>query len=177
MTWRDVNSCYCDWWVPSGISDRWWWCDVKMVERRCWRTREIECTLPCAIVTTYVVCDKRWYSYGMSLRYFRFFLAVVRFLYEMTCLLVLVPIAVVSQYSGVMGWWRGGDAKACMREWVREEWGGGDDGEYMLRRGESSWLCIKFEVVFFAGHSIFDQGSSAFFSCVACEWILPPFLA
>ena len=119
MTWRDVNSCYCDWWVPSGIWDRWWWCDVKMVERRCWRTREIECTLPCAIVTTYVVCDKRWYSYGMSLRYFMFFLAVVRFPYDMACLLVLVPIAVVSQYSGVMGWWRGGDAKACMREWGR----------------------------------------------------------
>jgi hypothetical protein len=25
----------------------------------------------------------------------------------------------------------------------------------MLRRGESSWLCLKFEFAFFAGHGIF----------------------
>ncbi len=29
----------------------------------------------------------------------------------------------------------------------------------------NSWLCMKFEFAFFAGHGIFDQGSSAFFSC------------
>ena len=27
----------------------------------------------------------------------------------------------------------------------------------MLRRGESSWLCIKFEFAFFASDTIFDQ--------------------
>ncbi len=27
----------------------------------------------------------------------------------------------------------------------------------MLRRGESSWLCMKFEFAFVAGNSIFDQ--------------------
>ncbi len=35
--------------------------------------------------------------------------------------------------------------------------------------GESSWLCMWFEVAFIAGHGIFDQGASAFFSCVDCE--------
>ncbi len=40
----------------------------------------------------------------------------------------------------------------------------------MLRRGESSWLCMKLECAFFAGHSIFIKyGSSAVFSCIACE--------
>jgi hypothetical protein len=38
----------------------------------------------------------------------------------------------------VGGWWRGGDAKVCMREFVREK----------------GWLCMKFEFSFFAGHSI-----------------------
>ncbi len=35
--------------------------------------------------------------------------------------------------------------------------GGGAGGELvgnMLRRGESSWLCMKFEFAFFGGHSI-----------------------
>jgi hypothetical protein len=27
----------------------------------------------------------------------------------------------------------------------------------MLKRGASSWLCMKFEFAFFAGHDIFDQ--------------------
>ncbi len=44
MTRRDVSSCYCDWRVQSGGRGWWWGCDVKMVERWCWRTREIECT-------------------------------------------------------------------------------------------------------------------------------------
>ena len=48
-----------------------------------------------------------------------------------------------------------------------ERGAGGGMGN-MFRRGESSWLCMKFEF-FFAVHGIFDQGSSAFFSCVACE--------
>jgi hypothetical protein len=39
----------------------------------------------------------------------------------------------------------------------------------MLRRGESSLSCMKFEVAFFAVHGIFDQASSALFSCVAYE--------
>jgi hypothetical protein len=39
----------------------------------------------------------------------------------------------------------------------------------MLRRGESSCLSMKFELAFFGGHGIFGQGSSGFFSCVACE--------
>ena len=29
----------------------------------------------------------------------------------------------------------------------------------MLRRGESSWLCMKFELAFFAGATILDQVS------------------
>jgi hypothetical protein len=43
---------------------------------------------------------------------------------------------------------------------------GGWAMEYMWRWGESSGLCMQFE---FARHGIFDQGSSFFFSCVACE--------
>ncbi len=70
---------------------------------------------------------------------------------------------------GGCGWWRRGDAKACMRERVGEKWGEGRLMGIMLRRGESSWLCMKFKFAVIAGHGIFDQGSSAFFSCVACE--------
>ncbi len=63
MTWRDVNSCYCDWSVQwRGWGGCWLW-DVKMVQRRCRIMRNIKCTCPWPIVTTYVVCDKRWYSY------------------------------------------------------------------------------------------------------------------
>jgi hypothetical protein len=37
-----------------------------------------------------------------------------------------------------------------------------------LRRGEISWLCMKFKFAFFAGHDNFHEGSSAFFSCFLC---------
>jgi hypothetical protein len=49
MIWRDVNSCFCDWRVQSGVLGwvvRMWCIDL--------------CT-PRPIVTKYVVCDKRWY--------------------------------------------------------------------------------------------------------------------
>ncbi len=44
MTWRDVNACYCVWRFQSGGWGWWRGADVKMVERWCWRVREIECT-------------------------------------------------------------------------------------------------------------------------------------
>ncbi len=75
MTWRDVKSCSCDWRVQSGVWGWWWWCDVKMVERCCWRMRESACTP----------------SYEMSVWDFMLFWAVVRFPYEISCLLALVP--------------------------------------------------------------------------------------
>ncbi len=47
--------------------------------------------------------------------------------------------------------------------------GGGGEGEYMSRRGEISWLCLNLRLPSSAGHSIFGEGFSASFSCVACE--------
>ncbi len=48
--------------------------------------------------------------------------------------------------------------------------GGGGGVGNMLRRGGSSWLCMKFEVAFIAGHGIFDEGYSVIlFLRVACE--------
>ncbi len=45
-----------------------------------------------------------------------------------------------------------------MRVWVREKVcvcvGGGELMGNMFRRSENSWLCMKFEFAFFAGHSI-----------------------
>jgi hypothetical protein len=62
MTWRDVNSCYCDGRVQSGLG-WWWWCAVKMVERcgveACGRLRELSVlpSWPIVTTTTYVVRD------------------------------------------------------------------------------------------------------------------------
>ena len=67
-----------------------------------------------------------WFSNDISC-----FLAVVRFPYENSRLLVLVQRTFVGGLS--MG--------------------------NMLRRGESSWLCMKFELAFFAGATILDQVS------------------
>ncbi len=49
--------------------------------------------------------------------------------------------------------------------------GGGRLIGNMLRRGGSSWLCIKFELAFIAGHGTLPVSE------VACEWSLHPFLA
>jgi hypothetical protein len=55
----------------------------------------------------------------------------------------------------------GGDAKVMQRRALIESevgrMGRGVDGEYvesMLRRGESIWLCLKFQFSFFAGLSV-----------------------
>ncbi len=72
MTWLDVNSCYCDWWVQSGGLGWCWLCDVKMVEWWCWRMQEIECS-SLAHCNNVLVCDKRWYSHERSLWYFMLF--------------------------------------------------------------------------------------------------------
>ncbi len=97
-TSRNVNSCYSDWRVQSGVWGWLWWCVLsKMVEKWCWRMREIECTLPWPIVTTYVVCDQRWYCLMRCPYYISCFLAVVRFPFEISCLLALVPNTIVSK--------------------------------------------------------------------------------
>jgi hypothetical protein len=44
MPWRDVNSCYCDWRIQSGVGGWRWWCDVKTVDRWSWSMQKIECT-------------------------------------------------------------------------------------------------------------------------------------
>jgi hypothetical protein len=41
-----------------------------------------------------------------------------------------------------------------MRRHAGEGEFGGRGGGNMLRRGESSWLCMKFEFAFFVGHGI-----------------------
>ncbi len=75
MNWRDVNSCYCDRRVQSRVWVWvwWWWFDVKMIERWFWRIVGNWVYSHWSIVTTYVVCDKRWYSYEMSLWYVMLF--------------------------------------------------------------------------------------------------------
>ncbi len=55
-------------------------------------------------------------------------------------------------------------------------WGGGVDGENMLRRGESSWLCMKFEFAFFAGHGIFIRVFPLSFLVLPMNELCPPFL-
>ncbi len=55
-TWRDVKSCYCGWRVQSGD----------------WVVREVlknagDWVYSLGPLTTYVVCDKRWYFYEISL--------------------------------------------------------------------------------------------------------------
>ncbi len=63
----------------------------------------------------------------------------------------------IGGFSRGLGWWRGCDAKACVRvnrDGRRGWWN-------MLRRGDSSWLWMNF----------------AFFSCVDCERNLLSFLA
>jgi hypothetical protein len=60
-----------------------------------------------------------------------------------------------SNSQSFWGWWRGGDANACIRECVREHRGGG--GRVIgntSRWGESSWLCMKVEFAFFSGYCI-----------------------
>jgi hypothetical protein len=39
----------------------------------------------------------------------------------------------------------------------------------MVEKVREYLIGMAFEVAFFAGHGICDQGSSAFFSCVDCE--------
>jgi hypothetical protein len=41
LTWREFMLL----WLEGSVGGLgWWWCDVKMVGRWCWRMREIECT-------------------------------------------------------------------------------------------------------------------------------------
>jgi hypothetical protein len=97
------------------------------------------------------LCDKRWYSCEMSWWYLMLFLAVVRSVDDIWCLFSLRPYHGWFKIVWCWGWWRGGHALACMLEWVREK---EVAMEYMLRRGESSCLCVKCEFAFFACHCI-----------------------
>jgi hypothetical protein len=84
LTWRDVNSWFCDWRVQSEVWGWWWWCAVKMVERWCWRMREIECT-PIAHCNN--SCGL-WLTVIFSWDWFPD---------EISCLLALVPNTFVSK--------------------------------------------------------------------------------
>ncbi len=44
------------------------------------------------------------------------FSAVVRFPHEISCLMAFVPHTFFPNSRGGWGWWRRGDAKACMRK-------------------------------------------------------------
>ena len=46
----------------------------------------------------------------------------------------------------------------------------------MLRRGESSWLCMKFELAFFAGATILDQVSELLLVFGFCLLAPPEFV-
>jgi hypothetical protein len=56
-----------------------------------------------------------------------------------------------------------------------QEGGGGLMGN-MLRRGESRWLCMKFEVAFFAGHGlligVFPPSCLALTAHSLCDFML-----
>jgi hypothetical protein len=84
------------------------------------------------------------------------FLAVVRFPYEISCLLALVPHTVVSKLSGIWGWCGGGDEKACMLVWEK----GGGTGEYVEKVRE---VLVVHEV------RVYLLCRPRYFFCVACE--------
>jgi surface protein len=71
LTWRELMLLGLE--GSVGGLGWWWWWDVMMVERWRWSMRDVECTLSWPIVTTHVVCDKRWYSYEISSWYFMLF--------------------------------------------------------------------------------------------------------
>jgi hypothetical protein len=84
----------------------------------------------------------------------------------------LSPTPLFLNSRGVGGW------GLVARRWCKgiharvssgESGGGGYLMGSMLRRGESSWLCMKFEFAFIAGPRQYDEGSSVFISCVDCE--------
>ena len=68
-----------------------------------------------------------------------------------------------------------------MQRHARErEFGGKKGGREMmgnmLRRGESSWLCMKFELAFFAGATILDQVSELLLVFGFCLLAPPEFV-
>jgi hypothetical protein len=77
------------------------------------------CNNVCGLLRTLIF----WWD---ALTRFHAFRAVVRFPYEISCILALVPKHGGFQIvGGLGGLWRGGDVKGCMREWVREKGGWG----------------------------------------------------
>ena len=87
------------------------------------------------------------------------FRAVVRFPYEISCILALVP---KHDSRGFVA------RRRCKGMHARVSSGERGLGVLLgnkLRRGESSWSCMKLKVAFFCRPQYVAQGSFAIFSC------------
>ncbi len=148
MIWRDANSCYCNWRVHSGGLGL-----VVMMKFK----DGIEVVLKNAgdwiyshgpFLTTYEV-----YSYEMSWWYFMLFLGVLKI--SLWDFMPFGPRPKHSCFKIVEGLW------LVTRRWCKGMHESVNSGERkglmgnMLRRGESSWLCMKFDFAFFAGQCVF----------------------
>ncbi len=188
LTWRELillwlNSYYCDWRVQSG-SGWWWWCDVKMVERSCSRMREIKCTPMAHCTNVYGLWQTVIFLWNVLMTFHAFWPLwdfQMRFY-------VCWPLSQTELFQSSWGlglvvrtWGKGmhasefgrKGAKLCSRVILGE---GGGRFRICWEEARATGCVWSLSLRFFRPH-YFHRGSSAFSSCVDCDWTLPPFRA
>ncbi len=173
MTWHDVKSCYCDWRVQSGVGvgGVMIWCkdgrEMVLKNTGYW----VYSHGP--FVTTYVFCEKQWYSYEISLWYFMLFGRCEISLWDFTpfghcpkhgCFQMIGDWVLVARR-----WCKGMHVRVSSEE-------RGVDGEYVKKGREwlvvnEVWVCLLCRPRFFLWRFFCRL------SCVDCERTLPLFLA
>ncbi len=174
LTWRELMLL----WLESsiGVFGRWWWCDVKMVQRWCWRTREIKCTpmahcnSVCGLWLRVIFLWDIFMENDLTWRELILFWLVI-FLWNLLMIFhtfrqfwdflmkfhAFWSLSQTRLFQNGRGFGVGSEEvmqrHACESEYGRK--GGGGVMGNMLWRGESSWLCMKCEFTFFAGDGIF----------------------
>ncbi len=132
LTWRELML----FWLEGSVGGLgwWWWCDVKMVERWCWRMREIKCT-PMAHCNN--VCDF-WLLWDVLMTFHAFW-PLWDFLLRFNTFWPLSQPRLFQNSRGLglvgRGWCKGVNPRVSS--------GGRGARWIMLWRGESSWLCMK----------------------------------